>query len=323
MKYLLNLPLAVAALLQVWFAGLVFMSAPWSGWSDGPSRGAMVLVMLEPAVFCWLLLLLAMVGAAFTDAFDWLPVGRRWLRRLLVVGAALVTVALAVPCVATAIGSSAAVADRDTAEFGPLLVTGAMVVAVAVPFALAGWLARLIDAPSPWRDALWPRGIGLGALALLLLIGCPLGSQMLAEEIRTELATSRRYQQEIDERETARTADFAQLTDASPLHSWGAYATDELDLKEGGRWRCAGWRLVRPSRPIWREIWSPPTPGIQMLLFFSSSASSSRQAPPWRRRSAPPCPESPARCARRVSVKLGLAIPPPSTPTFGAASPSV
>ena len=52
MKYLLNLPLAVAALLQVWFAGLVFMSAPWSGWSDGPSRGAMVLVMLEPAVFC-------------------------------------------------------------------------------------------------------------------------------------------------------------------------------------------------------------------------------------------------------------------------------
>jgi hypothetical protein len=40
MKYLLNLPLAVAALLQVWFSSLVFMSTPWSGWSDGPSRGA-------------------------------------------------------------------------------------------------------------------------------------------------------------------------------------------------------------------------------------------------------------------------------------------
>jgi hypothetical protein len=38
MKYLLNLPLAGAALLQAWFASLVFMSAPWSGWSDGPSR---------------------------------------------------------------------------------------------------------------------------------------------------------------------------------------------------------------------------------------------------------------------------------------------
>jgi hypothetical protein len=30
MKYLLNLPLAVAALLQVWFASLVFMPGPWS-----------------------------------------------------------------------------------------------------------------------------------------------------------------------------------------------------------------------------------------------------------------------------------------------------
>ena len=43
MKYLLNLPLALAALFQVWFASPVFMSAPWSGWGDGPSRGAMVL----------------------------------------------------------------------------------------------------------------------------------------------------------------------------------------------------------------------------------------------------------------------------------------
>ncbi len=87
MKYLLNLPLCLAALFQAWFTSLVLMQAPWSGWGDGPSRGAMAFVMLEPAVFCWLLLLLAMVGAAFTDAFDWLPVRRRWLRRLLVVGA--------------------------------------------------------------------------------------------------------------------------------------------------------------------------------------------------------------------------------------------
>src|SRR5262249_40599962 len=130
MKYLLNLPLFLAVLFQVWFTSLVLMSAPWSGWEDGPSRGAMALVMLEPPAFCWLLLLLTMVGAAFTDAFDWLPVGRRWLRRLLVVAAALLTVVLAVPSIATAIGGSAPVADRDTAGFGRLLVTGATLVAV-------------------------------------------------------------------------------------------------------------------------------------------------------------------------------------------------
>ena len=78
MKYLLNLPLAVAALLQVWFASLVFMSGPWSGWSDGPSRGAMVLVMLEPVALVWILLLPVIAGSVFADAFDWLPVRRRW-----------------------------------------------------------------------------------------------------------------------------------------------------------------------------------------------------------------------------------------------------
>src|SRR5438067_11155172 len=109
MKYVLNLPLALAALLQLWFAGLALMSGPWAGWEDGPSRGAMALVMLEPAVLCWGSLLLATVGAAFTDAFDWLPVARRGLRRLMVVGAALLIVALAVPCIGAAIEGSAAV----------------------------------------------------------------------------------------------------------------------------------------------------------------------------------------------------------------------
>jgi len=77
-EYLLNLPLAVAALLQVWFASLVFMSAPWSGWSDGPSRGAIVLVMLEPVALAWILLLPVIAGSVFADAFDLLPVRRRW-----------------------------------------------------------------------------------------------------------------------------------------------------------------------------------------------------------------------------------------------------
>src|SRR5260370_1404771 len=109
MKYALNLPLALAALFQAWFAGLVLMSGPWAGWSDGPSRGAM---------------------------------------------------------------------------------------------------------------------------ALTVLVGGPLGTGRLADEIRSERATSLRYQQDIDEREAVQIADFAQLTDSSPLHNWGAYATDDLDRKE-------------------------------------------------------------------------------------------
>jgi hypothetical protein len=104
MKYLLNLPLAVAALLQVWFASLVFMSAPWSGWSDGPSRGAMVLVMLEPATLAWILLLPVIAGSVFADAFAWLPVPRRWVQLTLVLGASLLLGILVIPCVLVAIG---------------------------------------------------------------------------------------------------------------------------------------------------------------------------------------------------------------------------
>ncbi len=232
MKYALNLPLALAALFQAWFASLVLMSGPWAGWSDGPSRGAMALAMLEPAAFCWGLLLIAMVGAAFTDAFDWLPIERRWLRRTLVAGAAPLIVALAVPCIGMAIEGSAAVGGRGAEHLGALLSPGAMIVAVLLPFILAGWLAWMIDVPPPRRDAALPRGIGFGALALTVLVGGPLGTGMLADEIRSERATSLRYQQDIDERETQRTADFAGLTDSSPLHNWGAYATDDLDRKE-------------------------------------------------------------------------------------------
>lgn len=90
MKYLLNLPLGLAALLQAWFTGLVLMPGPWAGWSDGPSHGAMGLVMLEPVAFAWLLLLRSLpqrgslvhsTGFRFTadgGSSRWRPAGRSW-----------------------------------------------------------------------------------------------------------------------------------------------------------------------------------------------------------------------------------------------------
>jgi hypothetical protein len=146
--------------------------------------------------------------------------------------ASLLIVALAVPCIGAAIEGSAAVGGSGAAHLGALLSAGAPFVAVLLPFVLAGWLAWMINLPPPRRDMAIPRVIGLGALGLTLLIGGPLGTAMLADEIRTERATSLRYQQEIDERQAQRTADFAGLTDASPLHNWGAYATDDLERKD-------------------------------------------------------------------------------------------
>jgi len=127
----LNLPLALAALLQVWFASLVFMSAPWSGWDDGPSRGAMVLVMLEPVALAWILLLPVIAGSVFADGFDWLPVRRRWLQLTSVLGASVLIGILVIPCVLAAIGESAAVGHTEDKYLGPALIGAATIAATS------------------------------------------------------------------------------------------------------------------------------------------------------------------------------------------------
>ena len=223
MRYLLNLPLGLAALLQVWFAGLVLMPGPWTGWSDGPSRGAMGLVMLEPALFAWLLLLPVPAAAVFAGAFDWLPVRRRRWQLMLVAGASVLALLLTVPCVFVAIGSSAAVGDSDSQHLGRLLILGATIAATLVPLVVMAWLAWVIDAPPLLRHAALPRDISLAALALTALTGGILGTQMLGEEFRVYRETAESYRQMDDERDVAIRTGFAKLSDASPLRSWVGY----------------------------------------------------------------------------------------------------
>ena len=76
-------------------------------------RGAMVLVRLEPVALAWILLLPVIAGSVFADAFDWLPVRRRWLQLTLVLGASVLIGILVVPCVLVAIGESAAVGQIE------------------------------------------------------------------------------------------------------------------------------------------------------------------------------------------------------------------
>ena len=163
MKYMFNVPLAVAALLHAWFISLVLMPGAWSGWGDGPSRGAMVLVMLQPVLLSWLLLTPVVIGAVFAGGFGWLRVHRQWLRLTLALLGALLIAILTLPCIAIAIGISAAVADSDSLAFGPLAKASSLLVATLGPLILMGWLAWVINAPptkpapcSPAPRA-WPR----------------------------------------------------------------------------------------------------------------------------------------------------------------------
>ena len=243
MKYLLNLPLALAALFQVWFASPVFMSAPWSGlgrWAVARCDGA---VMLEPVALAWILLLPVIAGSVFADAFDWLPVHRRWLQLTLVLVASALIGILGIPCVLVAIGESAAVGQTEDKHFGSVLIGGATIAATVVPLIGMAWLAWLIDAPLLARHAALARRISLTALALMALIGGVLGTDMLLEEIAVTRETAARYQRTDDERAAMTRAGFAKLADADPLRNWVGY-TDHFTPDEavalGGAYTFGG-----------------------------------------------------------------------------------
>src|SRR5579862_2779745 len=123
MKYLLNVPLALAALFQARFASLALMSGPWAGWEDGPSRGAMAFIMFEMALAAWLPLPVAALGAVFTDAFDWSPVIHRGRRRAAMSVATLFVAAAIAASMIVALSDSAAVGGHDFAQYGALPVS--------------------------------------------------------------------------------------------------------------------------------------------------------------------------------------------------------
>jgi hypothetical protein len=226
MRYLLNLPLVIAALVQAWFVYLVLMPAPWPGWSDGPSRGAMALFMIQVALASWLPLLVAAVGAVFTDAFDWSPVVRRGRRRAGMLAATVVTAAPVAMCMVVALSDSAAVGGHDFAHYGATLVWSATIGGTVVPLAAIAWLGWLINAPPAWRHFAGPRRATLGLLAVTVLAGGIIGCDTLRNQIIRERELAERYGLEEDKNEAENMAHFASLTDASPLSGWGAYATN-------------------------------------------------------------------------------------------------
>src|ERR1700676_1270947 len=201
------------------------MPGSWAG-------PGMALVMLEPVVFAWLLILPVTAGAVFAGAFDWLPVRRRGSQLASVLGAAVLTLILPLPRVRVAIGASSAVGDTDTQHFGRMLITGATIAATLVPLILMAWLAWLIDAPPRLRQAALPRDVSLAALALTALTGGILGTHMVREEIAISREIAARDRQMNDERAAGLRAGYAKLNDASPLRDWvfhtGRFIPDDM-----------------------------------------------------------------------------------------------
>jgi hypothetical protein len=124
-----------------------------------------------------------------------------------------------------ALSDSAAVGGHDFAQYGALPVSIATIGGTIVPLVAIAWLFWLIDAPLPLRHAAWPQRIALAALAFTAP-GFVIGVDGLRQEIVAEGKLAASYKLEEDKNEAQNAAHFASLTDASPLSSWGAYATN-------------------------------------------------------------------------------------------------
>ncbi len=236
MKYFLNVPLALGAGAQALFACFALMSGPWSGWEDGPSRGAMAFIMFEPAALSWLMLLVAAVGAVFTDAFDWSPVVRRGQRRLVVLAASLLIVVTLGVCMAVALGTSPAIASHDSDDFNKIWVAIARPGGIAAPLLAMGWLAWLIDAP-PARRHLAPLRRAIGPCHSASRDDARRRHPPGLADTRAKKSPWRsrecpaRDQQMIDEREAGNLAELAQINDATPLVTW-LRLTDRLQTDD-------------------------------------------------------------------------------------------
>ena len=179
MKYLINLPLFGAALTGGWFFYLAFLPEPPSGWSDGPSRGAMAFAIFQAAALCWLMLAIAILGGVAAGAFDWLPARGRWGSLAIVLAALLGLILVSFIPVGIAASASGAVSGAGD-EFG-LGLWPSRLVATLLPLVLIAYLAWLINAPEEIRDAHVFRFSGLGAVGALAVLGGGVAVAALAE----------------------------------------------------------------------------------------------------------------------------------------------
>jgi hypothetical protein len=218
MKYLRNLPLGLAALAQVCFDLLVLIREPLPGWYHEEMKS----LMLGVALAAWLPLLVAAVGAVFTKV----PRGPRRVRML--AATAVIAVMLGASMVIALSGSAAVAGDENAGIFEifrvlllPLPTIGGML----VPLLLIAWLGWLINAPLPADPAAWARPVIVAAL-LLTLPGGVIGTVFVGLVV-IKAATPQEEWIRVEEQkqEAFQAAQFASLTDASPLYIWAAYAT--------------------------------------------------------------------------------------------------
>ena len=215
MRYLLNLPILVAAFGAGLFLYLAVLSDKPTG-GDAQMGAAFAIVF---AAFLYTVgLAVALIGCVAAGGFDWIPVDGRGLRFVIVIAG---FIAIGLLCFASISITMETTGSDQRWSHG--VVVAARWVAIGMPAILILYAAWIVNAPLELRAVAAGRyglfaGVAIfGALAGFVTI------QEMARWNRQAAANAAAEQAREDEAVQETRRNFAALTDADPLFTWDIY----------------------------------------------------------------------------------------------------
>jgi hypothetical protein len=214
MRYLLNLPLVIAALsagaIIYWgvLAELPHGNDAKMGVGIGVNFGALVY---------WLALAFVLAGLARRGALGWLPVEGAGAVALVLLAWVVLILVWSAPAFITIM------VQFEDKSWGIDQVWPARFVAVGLPVVLLAYAAWLINAPAPLGDSASLRWTMLGAVAAIGLAASVVVVKEMARWERNAQEAAAREQEFEDGRIAAKRQAFAALTEADSLLRWDEF----------------------------------------------------------------------------------------------------
>ncbi|MGH6880551.1 hypothetical protein [Hypericibacter sp.] len=215
LRYLLNLPILVAAFGAGLFLYLAVLSDKPSG---GDAQMGAALAIVFAAFLYTVALAVALIGCVAVGGFDWIPAEGRGLRFVIVIAG---FIAIGLLCFAAISITMETTGSDQRWDHG--MVVASRWVAIGMPAILILYAAWVVDAPAELRAVAASR---YALFAGIAIFGALAGFVTIKEMARwnQQAAADAAAEQEREDEDIQQTRrNFAALTDADPLFTWDGY----------------------------------------------------------------------------------------------------
>ncbi len=215
MRYLLNLPILVAAFCAGLFLYLAVLSDKPTG---GDAQMGAALAIIFAAFLYTVALAVALIGCVAAGGFDWIPAEGRGLRFLIVMAG---FVAIGLLCFASISITMETTGSDQRWSHG--VAVAARWVSIGMPAILILYAAWVVNAPLELRAIAASRYALFAGIAIFGALAGFVTIQEMARGNRQAPADAAAEQAREDEAIQETRRNFAALTDADPLLTWDIY----------------------------------------------------------------------------------------------------